>query len=129
MRIDKIYLVLTVIIIGASASWITSCTHKADISDIPAICFDSEILPIFLNNCALASCHDGKGESDLILKSYQDIIEEVEPGDPGDSKIYKVITMTSGEDRMPPDQPLSTDNRTLIRIWIEQGARQDQCPE
>jgi hypothetical protein len=52
----------------------------------------------------------------------------IKAGDPNDSEIYKAITKTSGEDKMPPDQPLSADNRTLIRLWIEQGAKETTCP-
>jgi hypothetical protein len=29
---------------------------------------------------------------------------------------------------MPPKQPLSLENRTLIRVWIEQGAAETTCP-
>jgi hypothetical protein len=30
--------------------------------------------------------------------------------------------------KMPPDEPLSKDNRTIIRLWIEQGAPATDCP-
>lgn len=128
MKIDKICLFFALVLTVTLSSWITSCTHEADISDLPEVCFETEILPIFLNSCAISGCHDGTGESDLVLKSYQNILEEIEPGDPAESEIYEVITLTSGDDRMPPDQPLSTDNRTLIRIWILQGAKATTCP-
>jgi len=128
MRIDNIFLFLTLLTIFTALSWISSCTHKVNIDDLPEICFERDVLPIFLNSCAIAGCHDGTGEDDLILDSYENIFEEVKPGDPLDSKIYKVLITTSGEDKMPPDQPLSLENRTLIRFWIEQGARFTICP-
>jgi hypothetical protein len=106
-----------------------SCSHEADLSGFPEICFEGEVLPIFLNSCATTECHDGQGESDLILSSYQDIMNGIVPGDPGASDIYQAITSSSGFDLMPPDQPLTQDNRTLIRLWIEQGARNTVCPE
>lgn len=105
-----------------------SCTHKPDLQDVPEICFESEVLPVFLNSCAISGCHDGSGEPDLVLNSYSNIMRGIKAGDPEGSKIYKSITQTSGEDRMPPDQPLSTDNRTIIRLWIEQGAKETTCP-
>ncbi|MBG0857912.1 MAG: hypothetical protein IQL11_00305, partial [Bacteroidales bacterium] len=36
---------------------------------------------------------------------------------------------TSGENKMPPDQPLSLENRIIIRLWIEQGAMLTTCPD
>jgi hypothetical protein len=86
-------------------------------------------LPIFLNSCAISGCHDGQGESDLVLNSYLNISHAVVPGYPYQSKVYKSIIANSGEKKMPPDQPLSLENRTLIRIWIEQGAKLTICPE
>ncbi len=128
MKVAVTYLCFALIVVVTSIAWMTSCTHKPDSSDIPEICFEGEILPVFLNSCAISGCHDGNGESDLVLNSYQNIVDEVEPGNPSDSKIYQVITTTSGEDKMPPDQPLTVDNRTLIRFWIEQGANETTCP-
>jgi hypothetical protein len=127
MKPDKIIISLLLLIFLTTLSWITSCTHTADISDVPEVCFTRDVLPVFLNSCALADCHDGTGESDLLLTNYHDILEGVKPGDPGDSEIYKSITAKGGEDMMPPDQPLSTDNRVLIRFWIEQGAIETTC--
>lgn len=128
MRIDKVLLFLALVTIFTLLSWISSCTHEMNIDDLPEICFEREVLPIFRNSCAITGCHDGTGEDDLILDSYQNIFEEVKPGDPYDSKIYKVLIITSGDDRMPPDQPLSLENRSLIRFWILQGARFTTCP-
>jgi len=108
---------------------IWSCTHDPLIENIPEICFERDVLPVFLNNCAIADCHNGTGESDLILTGYLDISHAVEPGKPYSSEIYKSIISRSGEDRMPPDMPLSLENRTRIRIWIEQGAALTVCPD
>ena len=127
MKVKKVYLLFSLIIIITLLSWISSCKHAADISGLPEVCFEGEVLPIFKNSCALTACHDGTGESDLVLNNYEGIMEGIKSGDPADSEIYEAIT-NSGDDRMPPDQPLSTDNRTLIMVWIEQGAEQTTCP-
>jgi hypothetical protein len=129
MKPDKLYFSLIFLMIFCTVSWIISCTHEADISGIREICFEGEVLPIFKNSCAISGCHDGSGESDLILDNYLDISHAVVPGNPNSSKVYKAITSTWGENKMPPDQPLTQDNRTLIRIWIEQGALLTICPE
>jgi hypothetical protein len=129
MKTDRILLFLTFLGIFTMGSWIASCTHDAKIGDLPEICFDAEILPIFLNSCAITSCHDGQGESDLTFTTYADIRANVVPGKPNTSKVYKAIIATFGENKMPPDQPLSQNNRTLIRLWIEQGAEWTVCPQ
>jgi hypothetical protein len=126
---DKIYLFLGLIFILTINSWITSCVHNALIDDIPEICFERDVLPIFQNNCAISGCHDGSGESDLHLTSYVPISHAVEPGKPYSSPVYKAIITTSGENIMPPDQPLSLENRTIIRLWIEQGALLTICQD
>jgi mono/diheme cytochrome c family protein len=127
MKIDKVYLFLTLIFIFTIASWVTSCTHNANIDNIPLVCFERDVLPIFQNNCAISGCHNGTGESGLILNSYVPISHAVEPGKPYSSRIYNSIIATSGENVMPPNQPLSRDNRTIIRLWIEQGAGLTIC--
>lgn len=129
MKLDRIYLVLGSIIFFTIISWVTSCTHLNDLTDLPEVCFEGDILPIFANSCAISGCHDGQGESDLRFNNYLDISHAVVPGDPYSSKAYKAIIATFGENKMPPDQPLSLDNRTLIRIWIEQGAKLTTCPQ
>jgi hypothetical protein len=129
MKIDKIFLILGLIFFFTISSWISSCTHNADIGDLPEVCFERDVLPIFLNSCAKPGCHDGSGESDLRLTSYVPISHAVEPGKPYSSRIYNTIIATGGETKMPPDKPLSLDSRTMIRLWIEQGARFTICTD
>jgi hypothetical protein len=127
MKSATIFTLLRGMAVFAAVMFAISCTHKPDLQDVPEICFESEVLPIFLNSCAISGCHDGSGEPDLVLNSYSNIMRGIKAGDPDGSKIYKSITRTSGEDKMPPDQPLSADNRTIIRLWIEQGAKETTC--
>ena len=49
--------------------------------------------------------------------------DTVIPYNPDESPLYKAITTVRGESKMPPDQPISQESRTKIRIWIEQGAK------
>jgi hypothetical protein len=129
MKPDKIYLSLVLLLILTTLSWISSCTHDAKLTDFPPVCFDRDVLPVFGPNCAIPRCHDGTGESQLALDNYPDILRTVVPYNPDASPSYKAITATWGENRMPPDQPLSLENRTIIRIWIEQGAFPTTCPD
>lgn len=100
-----------------------SCKHdKTDISTFKDTCFNTEVLPIFVNNCAMSGCHNaGGGESGFVLDSYSGIKEGISAGDPLNSEIYKVIT-NEWINMMPPKNPLTQDQRTIIRLWIEQGA-------
>jgi Planctomycete cytochrome C len=129
MKIDKIYLSLALLIILATFSWFTSCTHVANIANIPEVCFTGDVLPIFVNNCAKTGCHSGGGrESRMTLNNYSDIIQGIVPGNPNSSSIYQAIIAKWGNG-MPPNQPLSEQNRTIIRVWIEQGAGQTVCTD
>ncbi len=127
MKPDKIYLSLVLLVILTTVSWISSCTHDANIADIPEVCFEADVLPIFINSCAISGCHDGGGESHMALNNYADISSRVTPFNPNSSGLYQAI-ISKWSNRMPPGEPLSETNRTLIRVWIEQGAAQTTCP-
>lgn len=89
-----------------------------------SVCFEKEIQPIINSNCAKSGCHDAiTQEEGYDFSSYFGILEAVEPGDPGDSKLMEVLTET-GDDAMPPppNQPLSQDQVDLISQWIREGA-------
>lgn len=114
---------MTVVII------ISSCSHSTEgLSAIDTICFESDVLPIFQTNCAISGCHDGSTE-EIKYVDYESIMETVTPNDAKDSKAYKSITDTWSEEFMPPlpRQPLSKEQRTLIYLWIEQGAKNISC--
>jgi len=129
MKIYKIFNFPELISVFSFFFLITSCTHNAVLDNIPELCFGRDVLPIFQNSCAISGCHDGAGESDLVLNSYVSISHAVEPGKPYSSYIYNAIIANRGEKRMPPDQPLSLNNRTIIRLWIEQGALLTICQD
>ena len=88
------------------------------------VCFESSVLPIFLSSCARSGCHDaGSHEGDYKLDTYNNIIRKgIQPGNANESKIYKVL-FGSGEDRMPPDAPLTQAQKDSIAAWINQGAK------
>jgi hypothetical protein len=107
-----------------------SCKHEAEgLNLMDSICFESQILPIFQTSCAISGCHDSPGnESGYVFADYEHIMEAVTPGDPMKSPAYTSLISGSGEEGlMPPGQPLSVQNRTLIRVWIEQGALNESC--
>jgi hypothetical protein len=125
MKPDKIYLSLFLLMIVTSVTFISSCTHDADITGSPEVCFQRDVLPVFVNSCAMINCHDNASE--FSLTTYDRIVRNVVPGNAQKSKLYQVISSPWGIQRMPPDQPLSIDNRKIISLWIEQGARNTDC--
>lgn len=108
-----------------------SCKHESEIIDtFPEICFEAQVLPVLQNNCALSGCHDGLNEeANYKLTAYPDIIKAVDPGNPSGSPLYTSLIDKWSDDIMPPSQPLSLENRTIIRIWIEQGALETTCTD
>ena len=110
----------------AAGFLVVACQHDPIIPPEPQISFSEQIAPILISNCATTGCHDGSpsGEEDLPpLRNYDEIRKHVKAGNARDSKIYKYITATNGEDAMPPDRPLTEQQIQLIFLWISQGAK------
>jgi hypothetical protein len=102
-----------------------SCKHESvGIDTIAAVCFETEILPIFTSNCAISGCHDGTGDNRLTLNDYSSIMKSISAGNPSKSDAYIAIT-NLWFNAMPPKGPLSEQQRTLIYVWIKQGAKND----
>lgn len=93
-----------------------------------AICFDTQVLPIIVSNCASSGCHDAKSKKDgYDLTSYATITQKgIVAGDASKSKIYKSMIDT-GEDRMPPAGPIASEKINIIKEWINQGAKNITC--
>lgn len=89
------------------------------------ICFQTNVLPVFVSNCAKAGCHDAVSKKDGVqLDNYNDIMRGIKPNDPAGSKYWRVIIDVKPGDRMPPPptEPLSTAQKDSIYKWIVQGA-------
>jgi uncharacterized membrane protein len=116
--------VLTIILITT----FSSCTNTTDtLSNLDTVCFEKDVLPVFQTNCSLSGCHDGSGEG-FKLTDYNSIREQVKPFNAKESKVYSAITSSWGEFMPPsPRQPLSKEQRTLIYVWIQQGAKNTSC--
>jgi hypothetical protein len=104
-------------------SVIFSCKHDSMITQVPEINFEKQVLPIFQLHCAIPGCHDGvSGDRRLNLSDYSNIVKDVVPGKPYSSRIYTALIDVYGN-IMPPQGPLQEKDRTLIKLWIEQGAK------
>lgn len=106
----------------------SACKHdNPDLSYYPEVCFQQDVLPIFQTNCAISGCHNAaSAQEGYIFTSYNSIMNGIKPFDPYNSKAYQVLS-SSWVNFMPPGNPLSEENRTIIRMWIEQGALNNDC--
>jgi hypothetical protein len=109
---------------------IPSCTHDpVGIELLDTVCFAPTVMGIIQSSCGsngTMGCHNGSMEG-WRIDDTASIMAMVKPGDPRGSKLYQVITDINGENFMPPDHPISKEFRTLIEVWIAQGATQKKC--
>ena len=89
--------------------------------------YESQIQPIFNNNCVF--CHQNGGSATLNLATYSGVMSggwsgpAIIAGDYQNSLLYQRIIQPTGTDgSMPPNDPLSQAKIDLIAQWIEEGA-------
>lgn len=99
----------------------TNPTVKSD-----TVCFNTEVLPLFITYCASAGCHDPVSKKEgVITNSYANIMKGITAKNPNKSEYYKVII----DREMPPagSPQLSTAQTNVILKWINQGALNTSC--
>lgn len=102
--------------------FIGSCKHEnLDTINGDSICFERDILPIFVSNCAMSGCHDATTHADEYdLSNYTAILSKgIKPGNPNDSEIWEVIQ----ENKMPPNGALTREQKSYLKSWIAAGAK------
>ena len=98
-----------------------------------AVCFQSEVLPIFQSNCTKSGCHDAAShQGGYVLNAYDSLFKKdgkvngnnIRPGDAANSVLYKILFET-GSKKMPPlpNTDLTTVQKNLIARWINEGAK------
>lgn len=128
MKILRLRWILSVTVIIVSTLFIAiSCQHEGIPADqMEPVCFKQQVLPIFQNSCAISGCHNAQGgESGYVFTDYSNIMKAISPGNASKSKAYKALS--SSLQLMPPHNPLPMDKRILIRVWIDQGAKETDC--
>jgi hypothetical protein len=128
MRIGKIISGITLLLLMLQTQ---GCKHEPVIvltAADSAICFERDILPIFVASCAKSGCHDpATAKEGVILNNWQGIMAAgVKPGDPSDSEVFEEIRGKMGGPRYGN---LSSDQKILIQKWIMLGAKNTtNCP-
>ncbi|MCX6212023.1 MAG: hypothetical protein NT104_05590 [Bacteroidetes bacterium] len=95
----------------------------ATLSD--TVCFNSDILPLYVSYCGSAGCHSASSHKEgVITTDYGHIMNGIKANNSKSSKYYTIIN--SG---MPPrgSAAMSTAQIALIKKWIDQGALNTQC--
>lgn len=106
----------------------TGNTPQVPTNPNDSICFNTQILPLFVSNCTMSACHDAVSHADgYNFTNYNGIMAGIVPFQPGSGKIIKSITDTDPADRMPPAGPLSAAQIQLIQKWITEGATNRIC--
>jgi len=114
MRLLQLAFSLSLLIGGRCAS-----------ADDGSIDFEKQIAPIFQQRCV--RCHaPGNQKGDVSLATLEDLKanEYVIAGDADGSYLIELVTSQDGEPPAMPHkaEPLSSDEVSLLRQWIEQGA-------
>lgn len=100
----------------------TPATNPAD----TALCFERDVLPIFISNCAKSGCHDAASHQDgYVFTSYATITaKKFSPGDPDDTELWEAINEDDPDKMMPPpgNARLTAQQKNRILQWILMGA-------
>lgn len=116
--------------------WVNDTTFPpgGDPCDPDTIYFERDLLPLLQSSCAQPGCHDAITMQDGVrLTDYNSVVQtaDVDPFDPENSKIYKVVIEDEPQDRMPPPpaSAWSQESIDLLYAWIAQGAQNLFCDE
>lgn len=109
----------TLFLVVALSTALATCKYDAY---NPDICFQENVLPIFVTKCAVSGCHDAnEHEGGYDFSNYDGIMKGVKPNHPLQSEVYNVIKGSNPE--MPVGEKLSSKEVNYIKIWIKMGAK------
>ena len=116
---------------GLKFIWLTVVINFMLTPVLSQVNYNSEIQPIFSNNCG--NCHIGSSSGGLNLSSYDNLMsggnngDVIVPYDHGSSALHDRITRLENESGdMPPSGSLSQSEINLIAQWIDEGAGAQQ---
>ncbi|MFM1930059.1 MAG: hypothetical protein RL387_1387 [Bacteroidota bacterium] len=112
-----------VIVVPPANGGATGGTTSPAVSD--TVCFNSEVLPLYINYCGSAGCHNEASHRDgVITTNYGYIMNGIRAKDPNRSEYYTII----GGEMPPKSSPqMTAANKATILKWINQGALNTSC--
>jgi len=116
--------------LAAAAVWLLgiATVARAAETNAAADAFKTAVAPLLAARCG--SCHGPDGaesgfridDREMAIRGGDSGTAGIVPGRPSDSELFKRISSTSDESRMPADaEPLSAAEQQLIKAWIEAG--------
>jgi uncharacterized protein DUF1553/uncharacterized protein DUF1549/cytochrome c len=132
MKLARVGVVLFAIVCGARATRDLLAAEPAA-QPLTAIGFNRDIRPILSNKCF--KCHGPdlkKGGLDLqtrdsALKPLKTDGFAIVPGNSADSRLLEKVLAKDPSQRMPPKgDPLTPDQISILKRWIEQGAKYEE---
>lgn len=103
------------------------------VCDPNTIFFEQQVLPLLISNCAVPGCHNQPTDDndDIEITSYATLMASdiIRLNDPLDSDLWEAINETDPADVMPqpPQNPLTAEQKEIIRQWLLQGAQNNSC--
>jgi len=109
--------------------WIKTIPPVTSPVSSDSICFTNDILPIFVSNCTLSGCHNGISHVEgYNFSVYSSLMKGVVAGNANSSIVYTTL-FSNSDNPMPPSphSPLTALQKTAIKNWINQGAKNSSC--
>jgi len=102
---------------------------NTDPCDPNTVYFQNTVFPLLVSYCTTAGCHDAiTAEDGVGLFSYSSIMQQVDPGDPGNSDLWDKGIADPDEPMPPSGNPqLTPAQEQAIYDWILQGAPNNNC--
>ena len=89
------------------------------------VSFQSEVLPILTQRCALSGCHVAGGPRGIDLRSYESVLQGGQRGAivvAGNAAGSEIVNQIATGDMPPGGPPLDDAQVQLITDWINDGA-------
>lgn len=115
----------TLIVVKPPISTPTTPTGGTTAAVSDTVCFNSDILPLYVSYCGSAGCHDATTHKESVITTdYGHIMNGIKAKNSSNSRYYTIIN-----NGMPPkgSAPMTTTQIALIKKWIDQGALNTQC--
>ncbi len=95
------------------------------------VTYDDQIRPLLKRRCS--SCHNGdRTEADLNVVNFLSLMQGggsgavIEPGSADDSYLFRLVNHDDSPEMPPGGEKIASNEITLLRNWIDQGALENQ---